>query len=144
MIGSFQSARPILSEAEATLPSLLSIMVGRALDAADRLAEQGISAEVVDLRSIRPLDMTIARSVRSRAWLHVKRAFRLLVLALKLPSRLWKRPLTGLMRQLRVTGKDVPMLMRPISKRWHCRKSTILLQWCVILVMGLRGRANGD
>jgi pyruvate dehydrogenase E1 component beta subunit len=42
-----------------------SRMVGFALEAADTLAEQGISAEVVDLRSIRPLDMdTIVESVK--------------------------------------------------------------------------------
>ena len=42
-----------------------SRMVGFALDAADQLAEQGISAEVIDLRSIRPLDMdTIVESVK--------------------------------------------------------------------------------
>src|SRR5210317_1808353 len=33
-----------------------SIMVGKALEAADLLAEHGISAEVIDLRTIRPLD----------------------------------------------------------------------------------------
>ncbi|MEM9939158.1 MAG: pyruvate dehydrogenase complex E1 component subunit beta [Pseudomonadota bacterium] len=39
--------------------------VGFALEAADKLAEQGISAEVVDLRSIRPLDMdTVVESVK--------------------------------------------------------------------------------
>ena len=37
----------------------------RALEAAERLAEAGISAEVVDLRSLRPLDVeTVAESVR--------------------------------------------------------------------------------
>jgi pyruvate/2-oxoglutarate/acetoin dehydrogenase E1 component/TPP-dependent pyruvate/acetoin dehydrogenase alpha subunit len=42
-----------------------SRMVLRALEAADKLAEEGISAEVVDLRSLKPLDMeTVARSVR--------------------------------------------------------------------------------
>ena len=42
-----------------------SIMVGRALAAAETLAEQGISAEVIDLRTIRPLDSdTIIASVR--------------------------------------------------------------------------------
>ncbi|MFL1461281.1 pyruvate dehydrogenase complex E1 component subunit beta [Roseococcus sp. DSY-14] len=42
-----------------------SIMVGMAMQAAEKLAEQGISAEVVNLRSIRPLDTeTIANSVR--------------------------------------------------------------------------------
>ena len=42
-----------------------SIMVGKALEAAKRLEEQGISAEVIDLRTIRPLDTaTILDSVR--------------------------------------------------------------------------------
>ncbi|MDJ0498508.1 MAG: transketolase C-terminal domain-containing protein, partial [Acidimicrobiia bacterium] len=42
----------------------LALMVPRALEAADRLAEQGISAEVIDLRSLVPLDTnTILRSV---------------------------------------------------------------------------------
>ncbi len=42
-----------------------SRMVGFALDAAEELAGQGISAEVVDLRSIRPLDMdTVVESVK--------------------------------------------------------------------------------
>ncbi len=42
-----------------------SIMVGVALKAAEQLAEQGISAEVVNLRTLRPLDTeTIVRSVR--------------------------------------------------------------------------------
>ena len=34
-----------------------SITVGQALEAADKLAEEGISAEVIDLRTIRPLDI---------------------------------------------------------------------------------------
>ncbi|GAB5457737.1 MAG: pyruvate dehydrogenase complex E1 component subunit beta [Henriciella sp.] len=42
-----------------------SRMVGFALEAAETLAEQGISAEVVDLRSIRPLDIdTVVQSVK--------------------------------------------------------------------------------
>jgi pyruvate dehydrogenase E1 component beta subunit len=42
-----------------------SIMVGRALEAADMLANEGIYAEVVDLRTIRPLDIeTIITSVK--------------------------------------------------------------------------------
>jgi len=42
-----------------------SRMVGRALEAADILAEEGISAEVIDLRTIRPLDTeTIINSVK--------------------------------------------------------------------------------
>ncbi|GGX57930.1 pyruvate dehydrogenase complex E1 component subunit beta [Litorimonas cladophorae] len=42
-----------------------SRMVGRCLEAADILAEQGISAEVIDLRTIRPLDTdTVIKSVK--------------------------------------------------------------------------------
>ncbi|MDA5193802.1 pyruvate dehydrogenase complex E1 component subunit beta [Govanella unica] len=42
-----------------------SIAVGMALEAAEKLASEGISAEVIDLRSIRPLDIeTIVASVR--------------------------------------------------------------------------------
>ena len=41
-----------------------SLMVGHALKAAAALAEQGISAEVIDLRSLRPLDSaTVVKSV---------------------------------------------------------------------------------
>ncbi|MEO3430091.1 pyruvate dehydrogenase complex E1 component subunit beta [Pelagibius sp. CAU 1746] len=42
-----------------------SIMVGKALEAAEKLAEEGIDAEVIDLRSLRPLDSeTIIASVQ--------------------------------------------------------------------------------
>jgi acetoin:2,6-dichlorophenolindophenol oxidoreductase subunit beta len=42
-----------------------AIMVHRALEAADRLATEGVQAEVIDLRSIRPIDhATILESVR--------------------------------------------------------------------------------
>jgi pyruvate dehydrogenase E1 component beta subunit len=42
-----------------------SIMVGVALHAAEELAKQGISAEVINLRTIRPLDIdTIVKSVK--------------------------------------------------------------------------------
>ncbi len=42
-----------------------SIMVGHALKAAEQLAAEGISAEVIDLRTLRPLDIeTVVESVR--------------------------------------------------------------------------------
>ncbi len=42
-----------------------SIMVGKALEAAEALAAEGIEAEVIDLRSVRPLDTeTVVASVR--------------------------------------------------------------------------------
>lgn len=49
-----------------------SIMVHRALEAAEKLATEGISAEVIDLRSIRPIDHeTILASVRKTGRLMV-------------------------------------------------------------------------
>jgi len=46
----------------------LGTMVHRALDAAERLAAEGIEAEVIDVRSLVPLDVTtIARSVAKTA-----------------------------------------------------------------------------
>ena len=43
-----------------------SRMVLRALEAAEKLAEEGISVEVIDLRTLKPLDMeTIAESVKN-------------------------------------------------------------------------------
>jgi pyruvate dehydrogenase E1 component beta subunit len=56
----------------------LSLMVHRALDAADRLAEEGIEAEVLDLRSLVPLDReAIAESVtRTRRLLVVDEDYR--------------------------------------------------------------------
>ncbi|HSR71744.1 MAG TPA: transketolase C-terminal domain-containing protein, partial [Kiloniellales bacterium] len=42
-----------------------SIMVGKALEAAEALAGEGIDAEVIDLRSLRPLDAaTVVESVK--------------------------------------------------------------------------------
>lgn len=42
-----------------------SIMVGKSLQAAEKLAEQGIDAEVINLRTIRPIDRyTILESVK--------------------------------------------------------------------------------
>ena len=49
-----------------------SIMAMRALEAAERLEDSGISAEVIDLRSLRPLDIETVRA-------SVKRTGRLLV-----------------------------------------------------------------
>jgi pyruvate dehydrogenase E1 component beta subunit len=49
-----------------------AIMVHRALEAAEKLAAEGISAEVIDLRSIRPIDgETILASVRKTGRLMV-------------------------------------------------------------------------
>ena len=58
------SAKVVREGKDVTLVAF-SIMVGKALEAAKALAGEGIDAEVIDLRSIRPLDTdTIVKSVR--------------------------------------------------------------------------------
>jgi pyruvate dehydrogenase E1 component beta subunit len=57
-------ARVVREGTDVTITAF-SIMVGKALEAAEKLAEEGISAEVIDLRTIRPLDVeTILESVK--------------------------------------------------------------------------------
>ncbi len=57
-------ARVVRPGSDVTITAF-SIMVGKALKAAETLAEQGIDAEVIDLRTIRPLDTeTIVNSVK--------------------------------------------------------------------------------
>ncbi|ARN84426.1 pyruvate dehydrogenase complex E1 component subunit beta [Candidatus Nucleicultrix amoebiphila] len=55
----------VLREGTDVTITAFSLMVKHALEAADRLKEQGISAEVIDLRTIRPLDTsTIVESLK--------------------------------------------------------------------------------
>ena len=57
------SARIVREGSDVTIAAL-ALMVPRALEAADRLAEAGISAEVIDVRSLVPLDTkTLLNSV---------------------------------------------------------------------------------
>ena len=60
----FGKAKVVREGSDVTIVAF-SIMVGKALEASKTLAEEGINAEVIDLRSIRPLDVeTIVTSVR--------------------------------------------------------------------------------
>ena len=65
-IGPCQSGmRKVVREGKDVTLVAFSIMVGKALEAAKALAGEGIDAEVIDLRSIRPLDTdTIVKSVQ--------------------------------------------------------------------------------
>jgi pyruvate dehydrogenase E1 component beta subunit len=89
-----------------------SRMVGLALQAAEKLAEQGISAEVINLRTLRPLDTeTIVESV--------KKTNRLISVEEGWPTAGIGSEMAAVMMEscfdwldapvLRVTGKDVPM-----------------------------------
>ena len=89
-----------------------SIMVGRALEAADRLAEQGISAEVIDLRSIRPLDIaTIVESVKKTSRLVTcEEGFPFAGIGAEIAMQVMEQAFDWLDAPIaRVTGKDVPM-----------------------------------
>ncbi|MDC3235153.1 pyruvate dehydrogenase complex E1 component subunit beta [Candidatus Puniceispirillum sp.] len=89
-----------------------SIMVGRALEAADRLTEQGISAEVIDLRSIRPLDsVTIVESVRKTSRLVTcEEGFPFAGIGAEIAMQVMEQAFDWLDAPImRVTGKDVPM-----------------------------------
>ncbi|MCF6329068.1 MAG: pyruvate dehydrogenase complex E1 component subunit beta [Henriciella sp.] len=89
-----------------------SRMVGFALDAAEELASQGISAEVVDLRSIRPLDMnTVVESVKKtnrlvtceEGWRHMGVGAEIAAGVTELAFDYLDAP------PMRVTQKDVPL-----------------------------------
>jgi pyruvate dehydrogenase E1 component beta subunit len=55
----------VLREGTDVTITAFSIMVGHALKAAEELEKEGISAEVIDLRTIRPLDVeTVVESVK--------------------------------------------------------------------------------
>ncbi|MDB9891551.1 pyruvate dehydrogenase complex E1 component subunit beta [Alphaproteobacteria bacterium] len=89
-----------------------SIMVGRALEAADRLAEQGISAEVIDLRSIRPLDSaTIVESVKKTSRLVTcEEGYPFAGIGAEIAMQVMEQAFDWLDAPIaRVTGKDVPM-----------------------------------
>ena len=77
-----------------------SIMVGKALQAAEKLAEEGIDAEVINLRTIRPLDIdTIIQSVQKTGRLvTVEEGWAFSGIGGEIAAQI-----------MRVAGKDVPM-----------------------------------
>ena len=89
-----------------------SIMVGKALEAAEALAERNISAEVINLRSIRPLDVdAIVRSVMKtnrivtveEGWHHFGIGAEIAALVMEHAFDHLDAPVA------RVAGEDVPM-----------------------------------
>ncbi len=88
-----------------------SRMLHYTLSAAEKLAEQGIECEVIDLRTLRPLDMkTVAESVRrtNRAVV-VQEQWKLFGAAGEIAAQIYERCFDDLDAPVeRVTGKDVP------------------------------------
>jgi len=104
-------ARVVREGADVTIAGF-SIMVGKALEAADMLAAEGIEAEVIDLRTLRPLDLdTITASVRKtnrlvtveEGWRYAGIGAEIAALAMEHAFDWLDAPV------LRVTGADVPM-----------------------------------
>jgi pyruvate dehydrogenase E1 component beta subunit len=89
-----------------------SIMVGKALEAAEALASVGIDAEVIDLRSLRPLDSeTILASVKKTGrMISCEEGFPFAGIGAELAMSVMEQAFDYLDAPvMRVTGKDVPM-----------------------------------
>jgi pyruvate/2-oxoglutarate/acetoin dehydrogenase E1 component len=91
-----------------------SRMVHRSLEAAEQLAEEGIDVEVIDLRTLKPLDMeTIAESVRKTGRVvGVTEAYRTGSFISELATRIQEELFDWLDAPIvRVTAADVPVPM---------------------------------
>ena len=89
-----------------------SIMVGKALQAAELLAEQGIEAEVIDLRTIRPLDVeTIVQSVmKTNRIVSIEEGWPFAGIGSEIAALMMEHAFDYLDAPvIRVTGADVPM-----------------------------------
>ncbi len=89
-----------------------SLMMERALEAADKLAEQNVSAEVIDLRTLRPLDTaTVVASVKKTSRLvTVEEGWPVCGFGAELSAVMMEQAFDYLDAPvIRVTGKDVPM-----------------------------------
>ncbi len=107
-IGKARIARP---GSDVTIVAF-SIMVGKALEAAELLAAEGIEAEVIDLRSLRPLDTeTVIASVKKtnrlvtaeEGWAHAGIGSEIAAMIMEQAFDWLDAPVA------RVAGKDVPM-----------------------------------
>jgi pyruvate dehydrogenase E1 component beta subunit len=89
-----------------------SITVGQALEAAEKLAEQGIDAEVIDLRTLRPLDMdTVIASVKkTNRIVTIEQAWPICSIGSEISAQVALEAFDYLdAPPMKVSGKDVPM-----------------------------------
>ncbi|WP_039019180.1 pyruvate dehydrogenase complex E1 component subunit beta [Halocynthiibacter namhaensis] len=99
---------------EGTDVTIISFGIGMqyALEAADKLAEDGISAEVIDLRTLRPIDYdTILNSVmKTNRCVTVEEGFPVASIGNHLSATIMERAFDYLDAPvINCTGKDVPM-----------------------------------
>ncbi len=107
-IGSASVAR---SGSDVTIVTF-SIMVGKALAAAETLAGEGIDAEIIDLRSIRPLDADsiIASVEKTNRLITVEEGWPTAGVGAEISAMIMERAFDHLDAPvLRVSGADVPM-----------------------------------
>ena len=107
-IGSANVVRP---GRDATIATF-SLMVGKALEAAEALAGEGIDVEVIDLRSIRPLDMdTILTSVqKTNRLITVEEGWSTAGIGAEISATVMERAFDFLDAPVkRVGGSDVPL-----------------------------------
>ena len=89
-----------------------SIMVGKAMEAAEALAGEGIDAEVIDLRTIRPLDIeTVIESVKkTNRIVSVEEGWPYAGIGSEIAAQIMEQAFDWLDAPLaRVTAKDVPL-----------------------------------
>jgi pyruvate dehydrogenase E1 component beta subunit len=89
-----------------------SLMVGKALEAAEALAGEGIEAEVIDLRTLRPLDTgTIVESVKkTNRLVSVEEGWPFAGIGAEMAALMMEQAFDWLDAPVRrVTGADVPM-----------------------------------
>ncbi|HVV26764.1 MAG TPA: pyruvate dehydrogenase complex E1 component subunit beta [Rhizomicrobium sp.] len=104
-------ARVVRPGKDATIVAY-SITVGQALEAAEKLAEEGIDAEIIDLRSLRPLDMdTVLESVKkTNRIVTVEQAWPVCSIGSEISARVALEAFDWLdAPPTKVSGKDVPM-----------------------------------
>ena len=89
-----------------------SIMVGKAMEAAETLAGDGIEAEVIDLRTLRPLDIdTVVESVKkTNRIVACEEGWPYAGIASEIAAQIMEQAFDWLDAPVaRVTGKDVPL-----------------------------------
>ncbi len=104
-------ARVIRAGASVTIASY-SICVGQILEAAERLAKEGIDAELIDMRTLRPLDTaTVVQSVRkTNRLVTVEQGWPVCSIGSELCAVVVQEAFDWLdAPPTKVTGKDVPM-----------------------------------
>ena len=104
-------AKIVRAGADVTIAAF-SIMVGQALAAAETLAAEGIDAEIIDLRSIRPLDTeTLIASVRkTNRLVSVEEGWPFAGIGSELAATMMEQAFDYLDAPVaRVAGADVPM-----------------------------------